>query len=30
MTADDPLVALLEAIIRAEPAFTKVSVERDA
>lgn len=29
MTADDPLVALLEAAIRSEPAFRNVSVERD-
>jgi hypothetical protein len=30
MTADDPLAALLETIIRAEPAFTNVSVEAGA
>jgi hypothetical protein len=30
MTADDPLAALLETIIRAESAFTNVSVERGA
>jgi hypothetical protein len=30
VTADDPLVALLEAFIRAEPAFTTSAVEQEA
>ena len=30
MAADDPLVALVERIVRADPDITEVSVERDA
>ena len=30
MSTDDPLVALLERVVREEPAFRNVSVERDA
>ena len=30
MAADDPLVVLIEALVRADPQFSEVTVERDA
>ena len=30
LTSDDPLFALLEQLVRGEPAFQGVSVEKDA
>ncbi|MBI2840740.1 MAG: hypothetical protein HYX75_20675 [Acidobacteria bacterium] len=30
MTGDDPLVALLESLVRNEPSFREINVERDA